>query len=84
MALKFKMPRGGALCDSIVCRISAVRRKGKADAARNLPLYLDVFENGQNPPDVSVRVFRGVIRKMGIFRKGKVGTNRREVEALYR
>ena len=84
VALESQTPDGGALCASIVCRISAVRMDDSTNAERNSARYLEVDENGPMAPGVSVRVFRAMLRELGLFRKEKEGADRREAEAVYR
>ena len=67
VALRSKMPDGGTSYESIVCRISEAHREDRVNTSRNLPRYLSVDESGPNIPGVSVRVFRGKIRRMGLF-----------------
>ena len=83
-ALQSEMPEGETLYDCILGRISAVHRSGRANTARNLLRYLTVDVDGPKLPGVSVRVSRRKLRQMFFFREDKEGSNRREVEAVYK
>ena len=66
VAPKSKMQDGETLYDYILGRTSVVNREGSANTSRNFHRYRTVEENGPYLHGVSVRLFRGKLRKMGI------------------
>ena len=84
VATQSETPGGETLYDCIVGRISAARRSGGVNAARNLLRYLTIDGDGPKLPGVPYRVSRRKLRQMGLFCEDEEGVYRREIEAVYK